>query len=357
MVQHLERHRLDQRLRCCRRTRDSCRRRRRTGTRGRRSSAWCDLDQVGAVVRAAFSRRPRGVRRWHRRCSTTIAMRRLAAASGSAGSSGSRSAWPVTSAEARPPAARHSASSRRVAFARSLDSSQLVRSRPVIRGGIGVAGDRDLLRQLRQHWRDLLQQQTRPLVGRRRAGREHRLLVLVHELDAQPLRRHVDRELRGRGRRAAGRSAPRRGFAARPCANLGLLAALELGRAAPPRSVSLSCGLAERAGAGAGQELRAAGVAAWAGADAAAGRMVAVLIDLFRRVAGGVVLSRPDRASVGRLGGARRAAQLGMRRPPPPASDVLPSITACAPRSETIVPLVERRMAAERLHPCRRRRG
>jgi hypothetical protein len=57
--------------------------------------------------------------------STMMAMRRLAAASGSAGTSGSRSASPVTRLT-RESANPLSVNSRRVAFARSVDSSQLV---------------------------------------------------------------------------------------------------------------------------------------------------------------------------------------------------------------------------------------
>src|SRR3984885_5582613 len=60
---------------------------------------------------------------------TRIAIRRFAAAIGSAGSNGSRSASPITDlirVSGKPP----SVSNRRVALARSADSSQLVRSGP-----------------------------------------------------------------------------------------------------------------------------------------------------------------------------------------------------------------------------------
>jgi hypothetical protein len=57
--------------------------------------------------------------------STIMAMRRLAAARGSAGTSGSRSASPVTRLT-RDSARPLSVNSRRVAFARSVDSSQFV---------------------------------------------------------------------------------------------------------------------------------------------------------------------------------------------------------------------------------------
>ena len=126
--------------------------------------------------------------------STTMAMRRLAAASGSAGTSGSRSALPVT-LRMRGSCRPASTSSRRVALARSADNSQLVRPATGERRRVGVAGDRDVLRQAHQHRRDLLQQQPRAVVGDRRTERKHRLAIVVEDLDAQPLGRHVDREL------------------------------------------------------------------------------------------------------------------------------------------------------------------
>ena len=84
-----------------------------------------------------------------------------------------------------------------MALARSLDNSQLVLPGSDIRCGVGIAGDRYRLRQLLQKGRDLAQQITRAVVRHGGSGREHRRFDLVHDLDAQSLRRHVDGKLFG----------------------------------------------------------------------------------------------------------------------------------------------------------------
>ena len=140
------------------------------------------------AARTASASPPRAER------STTMAMRRLAAAIGSLGTSGSRSALPVTlrtrdrcrpALDQQPP--------------RGIGA--IGRKFPIgaARTGewcrVSVTGDRDVLRQSRQHWRHLLQQQPGPVVGHRRAEREHRFAISIADLNAQPFRRYVDREL------------------------------------------------------------------------------------------------------------------------------------------------------------------
>ena len=63
------------------------------------------------------------------------------------------------------------------------------------RCSIGVSCNRDVLRQAHEHWRDLLKQKPRTVIGCRRTEWKHRLAVVIEDLDAQALRRHVDREL------------------------------------------------------------------------------------------------------------------------------------------------------------------
>ncbi len=126
--------------------------------------------------------------------STTIAMRRLAAASGSAGIAGSRSALPVT--------LRMRDSCRPELDQQTPRGIGAVRGKfPVGAAGtgkrrrVGMAGYRDVLRQPGQHRRHLLQQQPGLVVRHRRSERKHRLAIGVADLDAQTFRCHVDRQL------------------------------------------------------------------------------------------------------------------------------------------------------------------
>ncbi len=85
-----------------------------------------------------------------------------------------------------------------MALARSADSSQLVRPAPA-NGAASVWPAIEMSsRQLRQHRRDLLQQQPRPIVRDRRTRAANIGSSLgIEKLDAQALGRHVDRQLAG----------------------------------------------------------------------------------------------------------------------------------------------------------------
>jgi hypothetical protein len=108
--------------------------------------------------------------------STTMAILRLAAASGSAGNSGSRSALPVMQ-----PRLRQQPAGGVGALGRKLPVGLLAAA---IGCGVGVAGNRDVLLQFGQRRSDLEQQRASPVQQHRRAGGEHRLEVLVEDLDA-----------------------------------------------------------------------------------------------------------------------------------------------------------------------------
>ena len=62
---------------------------------------------------------------------------------------------------------------------------------------VGIASDRDILRQFSQHRGHLLEQQPGLFIRLRRPEGEHRLAVSVADLDAQPIGRCVDHQLTG----------------------------------------------------------------------------------------------------------------------------------------------------------------
>ena len=275
-----------------------------------------------------------------RRRSTTMAMRRFAAASGSAGSSRSRSAWPVTlrkRASVQPVVDQQAPG--RVRRGRWTAPSWPCRAR--VGRGVGVAGDRDRLAAACASTGAIFCSSSRARsFGIGGAGGEHRLAVLVEELDAQALRRHVDGELAAPARRAPGR----RATASRICAAAAAKAARSrCASSARSAAVSTAC----RSGAGCAPAPALARNSARLGVCAGVaarrrrrGGVLAVRVDRLARVAGLASPARPARplrrvrrrrrGSGSRVGIVRVRRRTGRR--------TCPACTACAPRSDTMRP-------------------